>query len=222
MKNIDNVKIGDVFERWTIIGEAPRKHGMKRWLCRCSCADQTIKSVVEYTLRSGSSKSCGCIRREEVRARMTKHGLESTRLYHIWQAMKWRCSCNTEPTFHTYKGKGITVCDEWQNFSTFAQWANENGYEDSLTIDRINVNLGYCPENCRWATYKEQANNKSVNREFSYMGETHTVSEWCEILNINYTTLMQRLNRGWSIERAVTQPIRKSGKQRNEIVPECT
>jgi hypothetical protein len=212
MSSLPNVKIGDVFGRWTVIKEAPRRHGVRRWHCRCSCDDKTEKDVVEYTLRAGTSQSCGCLRKEEVRSRMTKHGCEQTRLYHIWKAMKWRCSCDTEPTFHTYKGKGIAVCDEWHDFTTFAQWALANGYDDSLTIDRIDVNLGYCPGNCRWATYKEQANNKSINREFSYMGEIHTVSEWSEILNMQYTTLMQRLNRGWSIERVVTQPVSKSGK----------
>jgi hypothetical protein len=106
--------------------------------------------------------------------------------------------------YHRYGGRGITVCDEWQTFEPFCKWAMSNGYDDCLTLDRINVNGNYEPSNCRWATPKEQANNRRTNHLLTHDGETHTIKEWAEILGINHRTLVGRINQlGWSVEKAL-------------------
>lgn len=144
----------------------------------------------------------------------TKHGLCHTRLYHIWNSMKQRCSNPKNISFRYYGGKGISVCKEWQeDFSAFRHWALSNGYADNLSIDRRDSNGNYCPENCTWATSKEQQNNTSYNRLYSYNGETHNVMQWSEITGISPNMLYKRLLRGWSIEKALTtKTLRKWGK----------
>ena len=117
------------------------------------------------------------------------------RLYTIWRAMRERCRREANIGYSKYGGRGITVCDEWQDYEAFKRWAYENGYQDVLSIDRIDVDGNYCPENCRWATMKEQANNKRNNHVVTYKGETHTVAEWAEITGISYRTIISRLNR---------------------------
>ena len=134
-----------------------------------------------------------------------KHGMNGTRLHNIWKSMKHRCHSPKYKEFKNYGGRGIAVCEEWQkDFLTFYHWAIANGYNETLTIDRIDVNGNYEPNNCRWATQKEQQNNRSNNRLIAYNGETHTISEWAEIKNINVTVLWQRLYRcNWGIEKAL-------------------
>lgn len=171
------------------------------WLCKCDCGNETI--VIAANLKSGQSKSCGCLRKEV----STTHGKGGTRLYHIYKSMKNR---TTNPNYKEYKyygGRGIKICDEWLNdFEKFYDWSVSNGYKDDLTIDRIDVNGNYSPCNCRWVTMKEQQNNRRNNHIITYHGETHTVKQWAEKLEINYNTLLSRINRyHWTIERAFTQ-----------------
>ena len=134
-----------------------------------------------------------------------KPNVSGTRLYIIWQGMKQRCydaSCNCYPR---YGGRGVTICEEWRNGSeAFQAWALSHGYREDLTIDRIDVNGNYEPGNCRWATWKEQANNTRRNRYITYNEVTHTLTEWADIFGINYGTLRSRLDNGWSVERALT------------------
>ena len=117
------------------------------------------------------------------------------RLYRIWRAMRERCSRKGNVRYADYGGRGITVCAEWQDYETFKCWAYQSGYQGHLTIDRIDVNGNYCPENCRWATMKEQCNNKRNNRIIEYAGEAHTAAEWARITGIPYRTIQSRLNR---------------------------
>lgn len=139
-----------------------------------------------------------------------KHGMSSHRLYSIWDSMKSRCYRKTTAPYAKYGGRGITVCDEWKNsFQAFYDWAMENGYRDDLSIDRIDVNGSYCPENCRWVTMREQENNRRNNKLITYNGETHTQAEWCELLSIPPHVMTNRLKRGWSIERAFTTKVRR-------------
>lgn len=143
-----------------------------------------------------------------------KHGMSRSRLYHIWNSMKQRCSNPHTISYKYYGAKGVAVCQEWENgFESFAEWAMANGYADDLTIDRIDSNGDYCPSNCRWATPKTQQNNTSYNRLYSYAGETHNIMEWAEIIGISSNMLYKRLSRGWDIGRALTtNSLRTWGK----------
>lgn len=129
------------------------------WLCLCDCGNTTI--VRGYCLRNGHTQSCGCLGREKRLKSATKHGQSETRLYAIWHAMKQRCFNPNHKNYVDYGGRGIKVCEEWKNdFQAFYDWAMANGYEESLSIDRINNDGNYEPQNCRWVTMKEQCNNR--------------------------------------------------------------
>ncbi len=172
------------------------------WKCRCDCGNVTV--TASQKLKSGRSKSCGCYNRDTT----TKHGQSGGRLYKIWLNMKSRCFNPNTKMFNRYGGRGITMCCEWKNnFQAFYDWAVSNGYADNLTIDRIDVNGNYCPENCRWATMKEQGNNTTKNHIIEFNGETHTLSEWAELLGIHAHTLSNRIHRGWAIEKALSKKV---------------
>lgn len=138
-----------------------------------------------------------------------RKGIRNTRLYRIWLAMKNRCNNPNEPRYKDYGARGITVCEEWQkSFESFYNWAINNGYEDNLTIDRIDNDKGYCSENCRWATIMEQASNTRHCHYIEYNGEKHSISEWSRILDISRHNLNNRINRyGYSVERAFTEKV---------------
>ena len=142
---------------------------------------------------------------------MKTHGYaHKEALYETWKNMKRRCYDPTNKRAKFYLEKGVTVCDEWRNdYSAFRNWALKNGYKKGLTIDRINNDGNYCPENCRWATAKIQANNQSRNRLLTYNGETLTMSEWADKLGITYGTINHRVQRGWPMTRIVNTPQRR-------------
>lgn len=137
-----------------------------------------------------------------------KHGKRNTRLFSIWINMLTRCSNKNTKAYNYYGGRGITVCDEWKNsFNSFYDWSMNNGYESNLTIDRIDVNGNYSPDNCRWTTIKTQANNRRNNHYVNINGVVRTLTEWCELYGINYRTVQDRLKRGWSVEKALLTPV---------------
>lgn len=175
-------------------------------ICLCDCGN--TKTITNSDLKKGHCLSCGCMKKEYIRKANIKHGEKGTRLYNIWQSMKQRCLLPTNANYKYYGQRGICVCSEWLDYINFAQWARNNGYQDDLTIERIDVDGNYCPENCKWATIQEQNNNKTTTHNISYNGETHTLKQWSKILNISYSTLERRLHiLGWSVEDALTKPV---------------
>lgn len=151
------------------------------WRCECDCGNEVF--VKTSDLSTGAKKSCGCLQIESGKSNY-KYGCRSNRLYHIWKGMKARCYNVNSPAYRRYGARGIIICEEWLNdFAKFQSWALSNGYSQELSIDRINVDGNYCPENCRWATVKEQANNRSNNSFFTVNGKTQTLAEWCEEFN---------------------------------------
>lgn len=180
------------------------------WRCKCDCGN--FKNVDGKHLRSGATKSCGCILKEMMSEKKTTHGLSSSRLYRIWSAMVNRCKNENTPCYCRYGGRGISVCEEWKVFESFAKWAFSAGYDlnsSYQTIDRIDVNKGYCPDNCRWATLQEQANNTRSNHCLEFNGEIHSMADWARISGIPYTTLRNRINvLRWPVERALTEPVK--------------
>lgn len=143
---------------------------------------------------------------------VSTHHETKTRLHKIWESMHSRCENPNHKYYANYGGRGIVVCDEWNEYLSFRDWAIETGYNDNLTIDRIEVNGNYCPENCRWATIREQQNNKRSNHLVQFNGVSHTISEWSEIIGIKKTTIKERLNAGWPIEKVLTEPVRQRTK----------
>ncbi len=136
--------------------------GNCKWLCQCDCGN-TI-NVFTQNLKRNNTKSCGCLNKELASQRMTTHGKGNSRIYHIYHGMKERCYTKSNSCYKNYGGRGIKVCDEWlHDFMAFYKWSMNNGYDDSLTIDRIDVNGNYEPKNCRWVTNIEQQRNKRNN-----------------------------------------------------------
>jgi len=178
------------------------KSGYARWECKCDCG----KTVIVYgaNLRSGRTKSCGCLYKYP-----KAHGGTGTRLYKTWCSMNERCYRAKDKSFPRYGGRGIRVCDEWRhNFEAFRDWALANGYNDSLSIDRIRVNGNYEPMNCRWSTDEVQANNKRSNRTLEYNGKLLTIAQWSKETGIPSSDIRARIFRlNWSIEAALSTPI---------------
>lgn len=204
---------GQKFNKLTVIkraenGVQPCGDVYTRWLCQCDCGN--IKIIRTSDLIRGHTKSCGCWNKEQA----TTHGLKHTRLYVVWRDAKSRCYNPNNKGYKNYGGKGITMCDEWRNdFKVFYDWSMANGYDKDAkrgecTLDRIDNNKGYSPDNCRWVDRFVQANNKCNNRFLTYNGKTHTVTEWSRILEINSSALFSRLKKGWSVERTLTTPLR--------------
>lgn len=208
---------GQKFGRLTVIERAERRTGHgehAHWVCMCDCGKVTV--VKSSDLTCGKTKSCGCFREEmKLLAHTThgdgKHGDNRNRLYHIWADMKNRCNSPSNHAYQHYGARGISVCEEWNAYENFKVWALSNGYEEDLTIDRIDVNGNYEPRNCRWITKQEQCYNKTNSRTITYQGETKTVSQWAFELGLPRTTLAHRLDDGWSIEAALTVPPQKKG-----------
>lgn len=200
---------GEKFGRLTVIKNVgvDKKSRLKLWLCECECGNMKITKTSYLT--SGDTTSCGCYRKEcelknlgEFWGKLKTHGLHNARIYRIWADMKERCNNKNNKAFKHYGNRGIKVCEEWQkNFMYFYIWAIHNGYEDTLTIDRIDVNKGYEPDNCRWVNWKEQANNKRTTRKLTIFGETKTAYQFEKQYGINSKLLVDRYDRGYRNEK---------------------
>lgn len=187
--------------------ETPGGQRITTWACKCKCGKEI--QVLSQNLRKGHTKSCGCM----FPSHNLKHGgcigNDKSRLYNIWAGMKARCFNKANPRYMYYGQRGIVVCEEWMEFTTFRDWAMQNGYDDTLTIDRINNNGNYEPGNCRWVVQKVQSNNSRKNKLIEFHGVTHTVSEWADITGIPYKALWYRLHSGWEIEKSFTTPLKQ-------------
>jgi len=200
---------GQRFGRLTVIERAedhiqPTGKHETKWRCVCDCGNITV--AYGGSLRNGGTKSCGCLQREIVsqrHKRHKRHGDSKTRLYNTWNHMLYRCYNPKHKNYHRYGGRGITVCEEWKKYENFRDWAMANGYQEDLSIDRVDVNGSYCPENCRWVTQKEQTRNRSSNCIITLNGESKILIEWCELYGMNYGTVSSRLSRGWTPEEVL-------------------
>lgn len=174
------------------------------WLCKCDCGKEKV--VCGSLLTYGAVKSCGCLQKEAVSKTNKKHGMAHSRLHYIWVAMKERCYNKNNKDYAKYGGRGIFICDEWENdFKSFYDWAISNGYDENvrfgeLTIDRIDVNSNYEPSNCKFSTIKEQCNNKTNNHYEEYNGKKYTLSQLEEIIGVKQRKIWYELNKGMSIK----------------------
>lgn len=205
MRKLVNDLTGKTFGRFYVIGVADDGQKKTSYICQCECGK--IKKVRADGLLSGRTKSCGCLKRESDQRNVTNvpayqkyletgHKVGGTRLYNIWQNMKNRCYKRQDARYERYGGRGITICEEWKNdFVAFYEWAMNNGYSEKLTIDRIDNDGNYTPDNCRWITNKEQANNRSTNINITIGNSTRNLTEWCEIFNVDYKKVVARYHR---------------------------
>ena len=196
---------GQRFGRWFVIGKSLKKG---YYDCVCDCGN--TRSVNAYSLSHGRTQSCGCYRDEQTSNVTKTHGDSATRLYRIWNTMKSRCEIKSQTVYKHYGGRGIKVCKEWQDYPTFKKWALLHGYTEKLTLDRVDVNGNYEPNNCRWVNMKTQANNTRTNRFVVCDGVSHTLAEWAELTDINAETIGYRLNHGWDTHKALFTPVRRS------------
>ena len=191
-----------------------RSRGKKNlWLCKCDCGNEKVVAVDK--LHSGNTKSCGCLQREVHRKCRMTHGKSDTKLYLVWREMITRTENQNAERYGIYGGRGISICGEWHNdFQLFYDWAIQNGYKEGLTIDRIDVNGNYEPDNCRWITPYEQSRNLRKNVRITYSGKTMILKDWAKEIGIDYHTLWQRIRKsGWTVEEAFETPV---GEQRKK------
>jgi hypothetical protein len=203
---------GERFARWTALETTeirtyPSGTNIRFRLCQCDCGK--IQFVAEQKLRSGHSRSCGCLQAEVTAKRSTKHGCakrgEKTRLYEVWCKMLDRCTNENIPAYVNYGGRGITVCERWLKFENFLEDMGEPA--PGLTIDRIDNDKGYFKENCAWKTPKEQARNRRSTVRIECDGLSLTLAEWSERLGISYSMLRGRYEHKWPVREMLTVPI---------------
>ena len=193
----------------------PNEGGNAMFLCRCDCGKTCV--VRGPNLRSGGTRSCGCLASEVTKERNKKHGFASRnkreRLHRVWEGIKERTTNPRHKSCKHYGARGISMCDLWLNdYPAFRSWARKNGYDENAkrgdcTIDRIDNNKGYSPENCRIANLFDQANNTRKNIIIKYSGKNLSVSQWARETKLKRSTIRNRLSRGWSVEQTLTTPV---------------
>jgi len=214
-KNNNPELIGQKFGRLTVVGFSLKKTSSAHawhWDCKCDCGNM-VYGVRPRAVRNGETQSCGCLKEESTKehfiGKRKTHGMTETRLYGIWSKMKRRCGNSADPAFVNYGARGITVCDKWHNnFQAFYNWAMENGYNDTLSIERKDVNKGYSPDNCCWIPLEKQAENKRNVRTVVVDGEKMPLKTACEKMGLPYKAVHLRITRqGMSIEDALAKPF---------------
>lgn len=205
--------VGRRFGRLLVVAQDEHKGAEVAWLCQCECGGSL--AVRGAALRSGNTKSCGCIHREQIvkrnkehpTAAHTIHGMSGTRTFRIWCEMRKRCTNPNSQMFRHYGGRGIKVCSRWSKFENFL--ADMGEVPAGRSIDRIDVNGNYSPGNCRWADNITQGRNRRNNRIISFKGEKKCLSEWAEELGMEVVTLHSRLSGGWTVEQAFGLPVER-------------
>lgn len=206
IKDLTNMRFG----RLTAIKPVGRKtfpNGKTStiWLCKCDCGKE--KEIISQNLLGGSTRSCGCFLEESWRTNKRTHGMSSSRLYSIWRSMINRCKNPNRKAYPRYGGRGIKVCNEWNDFSAFKDWALANGYKDTLTIERIDNDGNYCPQNCTWIPKAQQAENRCRTKRYVYQNKIYSIKQLCEMTGLNRATLYARLEKyGYSVEQCLKTP----------------
>lgn len=180
------------------------------WRCLCDCGKET--NVLTTNLTTNRIKSCGCLKNQKLIERSTTHNQRHTKLYEVWKTMKQRCSNSNNKGYHNYGGRGINVCDEWKdNYQAFYEWSINNGYKEGLSIDRINNDGNYEPNNCRWVDKFIQNNNTRKNKLFTINGISKTIHQWSREYNVPVSRTRQRVYiQKWDIVKALTTPVKSS------------
>jgi hypothetical protein len=197
---------GETFGRLVAIAPVDRTPSSNiLWLCICECGSETITTTT--SLKQGHTQSCGCLQKERA-GPVSTHGMTGNPTYRVWHGMKNRCYNKTNDHFHRYGGRGISVCDQWTN--SFIKFLADMGEKpsSSFSIDRIDNNGNYTPENCRWATVEQQQNNRRDSKFITHNGKQLTHAQWSRKIGGNKTLVHTRIKRGWTEERAVTEPAR--------------
>lgn len=199
------IEIGNRYGRLVVNGQGKIVGRNRYWMCTCDCGNK--KEIAYSSLSKGVSKSCGCLNSELASERRKTHGKTGTSIHNVWASMIQRCSDEQSPAFKNYGGRNISVCDRWMNFENFLSDMGDR--PSGLSLERIDNDKGYSPENCRWATAKEQASNRRSNRVYEHNGESLTLMQWSERSGIPYFTIRNRIDLlGWNIEKAVTRKVR--------------
>lgn len=202
------------FSRLKVLKFSHVKNSQRYWECKCDCGK--IAYVPTHSLNSGNTKSCGCLQKESAAIAgansSTTHGLSKknkkpTRIFRIWMGMKARCLNKNVVEYSRYGGRGISLCSEWMSFEVFHTWAFKNNYNDLLSIERIDVNGNYCPENCTWIPKAVQAKNRRSSRFLTVNGERKIMSDLANQYGISSAAILSRLKRGWNEEAAVLTPV---------------
>lgn len=209
---------GEKFGRLTLVGLLTEPRDKRRtWECLCECGNTTF--VRQISLVSGDTKSCGCLKLELLAEHNAKWNSQTVNedyhhIYNSWGAMIKRCYHKHNNVYTLYGARGITVCDEWKdNFLLFLDWSIKNGWQLGLSIDRIDNNGNYRPENCRWATTKTQSNNRRSNRLITIDSETKTLAQWSETSGIKSTTIARRIDVGWDMTKWLIKPFQKNREE---------
>lgn len=202
---------GQRFGKLTVIERGENKGKYTTWICKCDCGN--IKRIRTDALRSGVTVSCGKHQLDHLKNRQYKYpqDVRNRRIRNVWHGMMRRCNDEKDRSFKNYGGRGIKVCEEWNDYVSFARWAMRNGYSRNLTLDRIDNDGNYEPSNCKWSTQHEQRCNKQNSRRETINGITKTVSEWAKEYGVHPNTVYRRLDRGISINNALRKGRFKKG-----------
>lgn len=207
---LKNDLTGKRFGRLTVIEHLGRKNHASFWRCKCDCGNEV--NCYYGNLVRGTSTSCGCMRSTYAKISRNCHGESTGVLYKRWSGMRTRCYNPNAKEYENYGGRGIKVCEEWAQYWPFREWAYNNGYSDDLTLDRIDVNKDYSPENCRWIPIDEQASNKRTSMIIEYNGFRMTAAQWARELGIGKDTITYRVRAGWTPEECLFGKKKKVSK----------